>query len=91
MQPQPVVRSFAVGFSPISVFFPVQRTGPANTIRQIVISSAAQHMDFCDDASGNGRARALPNKSSVGLCAKCSKLATLTEGSAEYDQWKVSR
>ena len=31
MQPQPVVRSFAVGFSPISVFFPVQRTGPANT------------------------------------------------------------
>ena len=31
VQPQPVVRSFAVGFSPISVFFPVQRTGPANT------------------------------------------------------------
>ena len=32
VQPQPVVWSFAVGFSPISVFFPVQRTGPANTI-----------------------------------------------------------
>ena len=31
VQPQPVVRSFAVGFSPISVFFPVQRTRPANT------------------------------------------------------------
>ena len=31
MQPQPVVRSFAVGFSSISVFFPVQQTGPANT------------------------------------------------------------
>ena len=31
VQPQPVVRSFAVGFSPISVFFPVQRTEPANT------------------------------------------------------------
>ena len=31
VQPQPVVRSFAVGFSPISVFSPVQRTGPANT------------------------------------------------------------
>ena len=31
MQTQPVVQSFAVGFSPISVFFPVQRTGPANT------------------------------------------------------------
>ena len=31
VQPQPVVRSFAVGFSPISVFFPVQRTGPVNT------------------------------------------------------------
>ena len=32
VQPQPVVWSFSVGFSSISVFFPVQRTGPANTI-----------------------------------------------------------
>ena len=32
VQPQPVVQSFAVGFSPISVFFPVQWTGPANTM-----------------------------------------------------------
>ena len=31
VQLQPVVRSFAVGFSSISVFFPVLRTGPANT------------------------------------------------------------
>ena len=31
VQLQPVVRSFAVGFSPISVFFPVQQTGSANT------------------------------------------------------------
>ena len=31
VQLQLVVRSFAVGFSPISVFFPVQWTGPANT------------------------------------------------------------
>ena len=31
VQPQPVVRSFAVGFSSISVFFPVQWTGPVNT------------------------------------------------------------
>ena len=31
VQLQRVVRSFAVGFSSISVFFPVQRTGPANT------------------------------------------------------------
>ena len=31
VQPQLVVRSFAVGFSSISVFFPVQQTGPANT------------------------------------------------------------
>ena len=36
MQPQPVVWSFAVGFSPISVFFPVQRTGPANTSSVVV-------------------------------------------------------
>ena len=35
VQPQPVVRSFAVGFSPISVFFPVQQTGPANTSRRV--------------------------------------------------------
>ena len=31
VQLQPVVRSFAVGFSSISVFFPVQWTGPVNT------------------------------------------------------------
>ena len=31
-QPQLVVWSFAVGFSSISVFFPVQQTGPANTM-----------------------------------------------------------
>ena len=31
VQLQPVVLSFAVGFSSISVFFPVQWTGPANT------------------------------------------------------------
>ena len=31
VQPQPVVQSFAVEFSSISVFFPVQWTGPANT------------------------------------------------------------
>ena len=31
VQPQLVVRSFSVGFSSISVFFPVQWTGPANT------------------------------------------------------------
>ena len=33
VQPQLVVRSFAVGFGPISVFFPVQWTGPVNTNR----------------------------------------------------------
>ena len=31
VQPQPVVRSFAVGFSLISVFFQSSPTGPANT------------------------------------------------------------
>ena len=31
VQRQPVVWSFAVGFSSISVFFPAQQTGPANT------------------------------------------------------------
>ena len=34
VQPQPVVWSFAVGLNSISVFFPVQRTGPVNTIYQ---------------------------------------------------------
>ena len=34
-QLRPVVQSFAVGFSSISVFFPVQQTGPANTRRAV--------------------------------------------------------
>ena len=37
VQPQLVVRSFAVGFSSISVFFPVQWTGPANTMWKWII------------------------------------------------------
>ncbi|KAF8814340.1 hypothetical protein BYT27DRAFT_6334845 [Phlegmacium glaucopus] len=45
-------------------------------------------MDFCDSATGDGCARSFPNKSSPGLCEKCAKLASLTEGSSEYDQWK---
>ena len=48
-----------------------------------------QEMDFCDSGSGDGCARSFPNKLSPGLCAKCTKLATFTEGSAEYEQWKV--
>ncbi|EDR04435.1 uncharacterized protein LACBIDRAFT_330566 [Laccaria bicolor S238N-H82] len=45
-------------------------------------------MDFCGTDTGDGCGRSFPNKSSPGLCAKCTKLASLTEGSPEYDQWK---
>ncbi|KAF8901850.1 kinase-like domain-containing protein [Gymnopilus junonius] len=32
-----------------------------------------------------------PNKSSPGLCAKCTKLASFSDGSTEYEQWKGFR
>ncbi|KAF8959843.1 hypothetical protein BDZ97DRAFT_1906085 [Flammula alnicola] len=45
-------------------------------------------MDFCGSDTGDGCGRSFPNKSSPGLCAKCTRLASFMEGSAEYDQWK---
>ena len=47
VQPQPVVRSFAVGFSPISVFFPVQWTGPANTSKYANLDSSNLCTTIC--------------------------------------------
>ena len=46
-------------------------------------------MEFCESNSGDGCGRSFLNKSSVGLCAKCTKLASLEEGTPEYNQWKV--
>ena len=46
-------------------------------------------MEFCESGSGDGCGRSFPKKSSLGLCAKCTKLASLDEESPEYTQWKV--
>ena len=46
-------------------------------------------MDFCDFETGDGCGHSFPTKSSPGLCVKCTKLSSLTEGSADYEQWKV--
>ena len=61
------------------------------TIQQLprIIIFDFPEMDFCDSGTGDGCARFFPNKLSPGLCAECTKLATFTEGSSEYEQWKV--
>lgn len=46
--------------------------------------------DFCGSDTGDGCGRSFPNKSSPGLCAKCTKFASFSDGSTEYEQWKVS-
>ena len=46
-------------------------------------------MEFCESDNGNGCGRHFPKKSSPGLCAKCNKLASLSEGSVDYELWKV--
>ena len=46
VQLQLVVRSFAVGFSSISVFFPVQQTGPANTINRAIHSTCCRKVSM---------------------------------------------
>lgn len=52
--------------------------------------SSNRQMDFCSDSgTGDVCTRSFPTKSSPGLCAKCIKLASLTAGSAEYDEWKA--
>ncbi|KAF8886423.1 kinase-like domain-containing protein [Gymnopilus junonius] len=47
--------------------------------------------DFCGSDTGDGCGRSFPNKSSPGLCAKCTKLASFSDGSTEYEQWKGFR
>jgi hypothetical protein len=46
-------------------------------------------MNICDSETGDGCGVFFSRKVSPGLCAKCTKLATLVEGSPEYVQWKV--
>jgi hypothetical protein len=55
----------------------------------LLIISVITLMEFCESGSGDGCGRSFPKKSSLGLCAKCTKLASLDEGSPEYAQWKV--
>ena len=43
----------------------------------------------CGDDDGNGCGLYFPLKAEVGLCAKCTKLLTLEEGTPMYAQRKV--
>lgn len=44
---------------------------------------------LCQNNDGDGCGEMFGNKSSIGLCAKCSKLATLKDDSLEYAAWLV--
>ena len=46
-------------------------------------------MEFCESNNGNGCGHHFPKKLSPGLCAKCNKLTSLSEGSVDYELWKV--
>jgi hypothetical protein len=46
-------------------------------------------MNFCGSDDGDGCGRSFPQKSSHGLCAKCTRLATFPANSLEYEQFKV--
>ncbi|KAF8963109.1 kinase-like domain-containing protein [Flammula alnicola] len=48
-------------------------------------------MEICDSEAGDGCGLFFPRKVSPGLCAKCSKLASLDEASPDYAQWKAYR
>ncbi|KAF8908220.1 kinase-like domain-containing protein [Gymnopilus junonius] len=46
-------------------------------------------MEFCESDNGNGCGHHFPKKSSSSLYAKCNKLTSLSEGSADYELWKA--
>lgn len=48
-------------------------------------------MDICDSGADDGLGCGLSfsNKTTHGLCAKCTKLAALEDGSVEYVNWQV--
>ena len=46
-------------------------------------------MEVCESDNGNGCSHHFPKKLSPGLCDKCNKLTSLSEGSVDYELWKV--
>ena len=53
------------------------------------MSASLMDIPFCLSNDGDGCGGLFPNKTSEGLCAKCTKLSTLCEGTPEYTMWKV--
>lgn len=46
-------------------------------------------LEYCKSNDGNACGGVFPYKISLGLCAKCMKLADLEPNSVEYQLWKV--
>lgn len=46
-------------------------------------------LEYCESVNGDACGGVFPYKTSLGLCAKCKKLADLEPGSAEHQSWKV--
>jgi len=59
------------------------------TIPFVLCPPFLSSMDICDSETGDGCGVFFARKASPGLCAKCTMLAILDEGSPEYIQWKV--
>ncbi|KIM35059.1 hypothetical protein M413DRAFT_79793 [Hebeloma cylindrosporum] len=45
-------------------------------------------LEYCESVNGDACGGVFPYKTSLGLCAKCKKLADLEPGSAEHQSWK---
>lgn len=53
-------------------------------------STMSTETALCSANDGDGCGGYFILKQSAGLCAKCTKLATLAEGTSEFVQWSVS-
>lgn len=52
-------------------------------------SHSTMELEYCESNDGDACGGVFPYKTSLGLCAKCKKLADLEPNSAEYQLWKV--
>jgi hypothetical protein len=54
------------------------------------LSHSTMELEYCESDNSDACGGVFPYKTSVGLCAKCKKLADLEPNSTEYQLWKVT-